>query len=72
MQTKVTKRAINSALRRAGLGVEIQTGGDCCIYFCRPDAAQVGERVRARYLNQLPVASWVAMARHAIAQHVNA
>jgi len=68
MQNKVTKRAINSALRRAGLDVEIQNNRDGYSYFVHPEKGQVGESVYVCYLNQMPVDAWVSMARFAIAQ----
>ena len=68
MQNKVTQRAINSALRRAGLDVEIQNNRDGYSYFTHPEKGQVGESVWVCYLNQMSVAGWVEKARHAIAQ----
>ncbi len=68
MQNKVTTRAINSALRRAGLAVEIQNNRDGYSYFTNPEKGQVGESVYVCYLNQMSVADWVAQARYAIAQ----
>ena len=64
----ITSRAINAAIRAAGLNVEIINNRDGYSYFLDRDGNQVGESVYICYLNQQTVDEWVEHARHAIKQ----
>jgi hypothetical protein len=64
----ITSRAINSALRAAGLGVEIVNNRDGYSYFLDRDGNQVGESVYICYLNQQTICEWVEHARYAVKQ----
>ena len=64
----ITSRAINSALRAAGLGVEIVNNRGGYSYFLDRDGNQVGESVYICYLNQQTICEWVEHARYAVKQ----
>ena len=64
----ITSRSINSALRAAGLGVEIVNNRDGYSYFLDRDGNQVGESVYICYLNQQTISEWVEHARYAVKQ----
>jgi hypothetical protein len=64
----ITSRAINAAIRAAGLGVKIINNRDGYSYFLDRDGNQVGESVYICYLNQQTIAEWVEHARYAVKQ----
>ena len=64
----ITSRAINAAIRAAGLGVEIINNRDGYSYFLDRDGNQVGESVYICYLKQQTISEWVEHARHAVKQ----
>jgi hypothetical protein len=69
----MTTRKINSALRRAGLNVEIQNNRDGYSYFVSTiNGCMVGESVMVCYLNQQTVEEWIIDARRAIQQEASA
>ena len=69
----MTARKINSALRRAGLEIEIVNNRKGYTYFCSTiTGGQVGESVMVCYLKQQTVERWVSDARHAIQQEAAA
>jgi len=69
MTAQITKRAINSAIKRAGLPVIIQNNRGGYSYFTSTETGnQVGESVCLCYLNQQSIDQWVEDARYAIAQ----
>ena len=71
-RTSMTTRKINSALRRAGLDVEIQNNRDGYSYFVSTiNGWMVGESVMVCYLNQQTVEGWVSDARRAILQEAS-
>jgi hypothetical protein len=66
---RITKRAINSAIKRAGLPVIIENNRNGYSYFTSTETGnQVGESVCLCYLNQQSIELWVDDARFAIAQ----
>jgi hypothetical protein len=69
----MTTRKINSALRRAGLNVEIQNNRDGYSYFVSTiNGCMVGESVMVCYLNHQTVEEWIIDARRAIQQEASA
>jgi hypothetical protein len=69
LNTQITKRAINSAIKRAGLPVIIENNRNGYSYFTSTETGnQVGESVCLSYLNQQSIDEWVEDARYAIAQ----
>ena len=69
----MTTRKINSALRRAGLDVEIQNNRDGYSYFVSTtNGWMVGESVMVCYLHQQTVEEWIIDARRAIQQEASA
>ena len=65
----ITQRAINAALKKAGLPVTIQNNRGGYSYFVSIETGyQVGDSVLLCYLNQQSIEEWVKDARYAISQ----
>jgi hypothetical protein len=62
MKLARSKSQINSALKRAGIPLEIQNNRGGYSYFTDMEGNQVGESVMVCYLSQISVGAWIAEA----------